>query len=159
MGRSDFPKFSATQIADLIKQADTKATSTLYVLGISTAALMARLTSLKSSGAITPMRGMLFALAGFLIVVAFKTIMSVIYPRLGKPKKGDALYFESIALETQANHTKRGMALSEEDELRALHANAWNLARVAHKKYHALRLALALTALSVVTTIAILVSI
>lgn len=159
MARADFPKFSATQIADLIKQADAKATSTLYVLGISTAALMARLTSLKSSGTITPMWGMLFALAGFLIIIAFKTIISVIYPRLGKPQKGDNLYFESIVLETQASHAKRGMALSEDDEVKALYGNAWSLAQVAHKKYAALRLALALTGLSVAATIAILVAI
>lgn len=158
MARTDFPKFSATQIADLIKQADTKATSTLYVLGISTAALMARLTSLKSSGAITPMRGMLFALAGFLIVIAFKTIISVIYPRLGTPQKGDPLYFESIVLETQASHAERGIELSEDDEVRALHTNAWNLAQVAHRKYAALRIALALTGVSVAGTILILVT-
>ena len=159
MARADFPKFSATQFADLIKQADTKATSTLYVLGISTAALMARLTSLKSSGSITPMWGMLFAVAGLLIVVAFKAIISVIYPRLGKPQKGDMLYFESVAQETRAHHAKRGMALSEEDEVKALYGNAWSLAQVAHNKYKALRAALALTGISVIATIAILVSI
>ena len=51
------------------------------------------------------------------------------------------------------------MALSEEDEVKARYGNAWSLAQVAHRKYAALRLALALTGVSVATTIAIIVSI
>ncbi len=155
-GQNDFAKFSASQIADLIKQADAKAVSTLYVLGISTAALLTRINTIKASGGATPMWGAVFAVAVLLILVALKSVITVIYPRGGKPEKGDMTYFESIAANKKETYIKTGMALTDEAALKALYQNAYNLAKVAHNKYHALRVALTLTATSIVTTILIL---
>ena len=156
MANTDFPEFLAGQTADLIKQADAKATSTLYVLGISTAALMARLTAVKSSGAMTPQWTMFFAIAIVMIILAFKSIIAVIYPRLGKPAKNDLTYFESVASMTKESHAEQGIAMTDAEISRALHGNAWSLAQVAHRKYHALRIALAMTGISIASTILIL---
>ncbi len=156
MANTDFPKFVAGQTADLIKQADAKATSTLYVLGISTAALMARLTAVKASGMMTPRWTVFFAIAIFMIILAFKSIIAVIYPRLGKPAKNDLTYFESVAAMTKEAHAKEGTGMDDHDVARALHGNAWSLAQVAHRKYHALRVALAMTGVSIASTILIL---
>ncbi len=156
MARTDFAEFASEQIADLIKQADAKAVSTLYVLGISTAALLARINMIKASGGATPMWGAVFAVAVFLVLMALKSIITVIYPRGGKPEKGDMAYFESIAAYKKETYVKNGMALTDEAVAKALYGNAYNLARVAQSKYHALRVALALTGTSIVTTILIL---
>ena len=156
MAQMDFPKFSAGQIADLIKQADAKAVSTLYVLGISTAALLARINTVRASGGATPMWGAAFAVAVLLILVALKSVITVIYPRGGKPEKGDMTYFESIVANKKETYVKNGLTLTDDDIAKALDSNAYNLAKVAHSKYHALRVALALTATSIVTTILIL---
>ncbi len=154
--QNDFAEFASEQIADLIKQADSKAVSTLYVLGISTAALLTRINTIKASGGATPMWGAVFAVAVLLILVALKSVITVIYPRGGKPEKGDMTYFESIAAYKKEVYVKAGLALTEEDAAKALYGNAYNLARVAHNKYRALRVALTLTATSIVTTILIL---
>jgi hypothetical protein len=53
-------------------------------------------------------------------------------------------------------YVKAGLALTDDAIAKALYGNAYNLAKVAHNKYHALRVALALTATSIVTTILIL---
>jgi len=156
MTQTDFPKFSASQIADLIKQADAKAVSTLYVLGISTAALLTRINTIKASGGTSPMWGAVFAIAVLLILVALKSIITVIYPRGSKSEKGDMTYFESIAANKKETYIKTGMAMTDDDIAKALYGNAYNLAKVTHNKYHALRIALALTGTSIVTTIVIL---
>ena len=156
MAQTDFPKFSAGQIANLIKQADAKAVSTLYVLGISTAALLARINAIKGGGGASPMWGAVFAVAVLLILVALKSIITVIYPRGGTPEKGDMTYFESIATNKKETYIKTGMALTDDAIAKALYNNTYNLAKVAHRKYHALRIALTLTGTSIVTTILIL---
>jgi hypothetical protein len=153
---NDFAKFSSNQIADLIKQADAKAVSTLYVLGISTAALLARINAVKAAGGPNPAWGMTFAIAILLILISLKAVLSVIYPRGGKPEKGDMTYFESIAAQTKDAYLKNALGMTEDNIARAIHTNAYNLACVASKKYRALRVSLITTASSIVTTILIL---
>ena len=156
MPNTDFPKFTAAQIADLIKQADTKATATFYVLGITTAALLTRLTAIKTAGGITMEWMSLFTIAIVLILLAFKSIIAVIYPRFSKGERNDLVYFENIVLEQKEDYVARGMQLEEKEIAEAMYRNVYNLALIAHRKYHALRIALGLTGISIIATIVIL---
>lgn len=147
---TDFPKFIATQLADLIKQADTKATATFYVLGITAAALLARLTATKLNNAGNVVWMGLFVIAAILILVALKTIITVIYPRLGKGSKKGFIYFKDITSQSLAEYVERGRRVSEEETVTLLYEHAHNLARISEAKFRALRYALILTGVAIV---------
>lgn len=154
---TDFPKYIATSITDQIKQADTKAFGTIGIIGIATSALLARLSVLKGAkGIINPVWIVLFAVSAFLILIAIKTAISVVYPRLSKPKKEDMTYFGDIASLTREEFVQWGKDLTLEGVIFETYKNAYSIAKIAEKKYHALRKAMIFTAIALIWAIAVI---
>ena len=154
---SDFPKFVCTLISDQIKQADAKAIGVLSILGIVTAALLSRLGSLKGiSGLMDPKWVFIFSFSVVMIVITMKFIVRVVYPRASKGGNGNMLYFKDIATQSKEDYLTRGLELNNADIIRETYADAYNLAKVADKKYAALRRAMIATTVTIIWTIAVL---
>ena len=156
MPSTDFPKFLFTQLSDLIRQADAKAQATFYVLGITTAALLARLNAIKASGVVTMMWLGAFMLSVLLILLALKSIIAVIFPRLSPGSKTGLVYFRDILAHEPDEFVRAGLALSEDDAARRVYEQVYRLAAIADAKYRALRYALTLTGLAIVSAILVL---
>lgn len=154
---TDFPKFIATSMADQIKQADTKAFGTLSIIGIMTAALLSRLSVIKSAQvALSESWILLFGASAVLIIVALKFALAVVYPRLGKAEGKSLIYFKDIVLLKEEEFLRRGQDIDAGEIIRQTYLNAYNLARVAEKKYSELRKAISFTLLALVWTLVIL---
>ena len=162
---ADFPRFVVTQIADQIKQADTKAFGVMGVLGAITIALLARLNALKEISTVyDPVWVFLFLASAAFIGLSLLAVMKVVYPRLGRGVGGfggefhDTMtFFRSVVKMSEEEYVKKGLALSNQDIIEESYHNAHDLAAIADKKYHALRIAMAQTGLALLWTLGVLV--
>ena len=156
---TDLPKFVAIQMADLIKLADAKAIALFSVLGIMTAALLARLTAVRFQVKLTSLDMSLIAyfISGFLIFLALKTVITVIYPRLSKGNVKGMTYFGDIVARSVEKYVEQGLKLTEEETAKNLYRHAYNLARVADAKFKALQFAYLLTGVAISWTIIVLI--
>ncbi|NQV88040.1 MAG: hypothetical protein HQ402_00600 [Parcubacteria group bacterium] len=151
----DFAKFISTNIADQIKQADTKAVGVLGVLGIVTGALLSRLNTLKSTiGVGHSLWVFLFAFSLIMIVITLKFIIRVVYPRTSLSKKKNLLFFKDIATFSHEEYVEQASELSPQEFIRETHGNSHNLACVADAKYKALRHAMIFTVITIIWTVA-----
>ncbi len=157
---TDFPKYICTSIADQIRQADTKAFGTLGIVGITTGAVLSRLSALKTSlGGINETWLILFAVSAILIIIALKKSVAVVYPRLSRPKPAeqrDKTYFLDIAEYSKEDFVSWGKNVVAEDVVEESYKNAYNLAQIAKKKYAALRHAMFATVTALVWALGIL---
>ncbi len=154
---TDFPKFIATSMADQIKQADTKAFGTLSIIGIMTAALLTRLSVIKSAHAVlSDFWIILFGISAVLIITALKSALAVVYPRMGKAEGKSLLYFKDISSFKEEEFLNWGQQVDVREIVRQTYLNAYNLARVADKKYAELQRAILFTLLALVWTLVIL---
>lgn len=156
---TDFPKYLSTSIADQIKQADTKAFGTLGIIGITTGAVLSRLSAIKSTmGGVDEKWLVLFTVSAILIILALKASVSVVYPRLSKSNKSqkDKTYFMDIAEYTKDEFVAWGKSVVVEDVIEESYKNAYNLAQIAKKKFVALKKAMGLTLVALVWALAVL---
>ncbi|MEN9649741.1 MAG: hypothetical protein RL094_708 [Candidatus Parcubacteria bacterium] len=155
---TDFPKYIATSITDQIKQADTKAFGTIGIIGIATSALLARLSVIKAAkGIIDPVWIALFGISALLILIAIKFSITVVYPRLTKPKKEDMTYFADIAALSKQEFIEWGSKLTTEGVINETYKNAYNIALIAKKKYAALQKAMFFTAVAIAWAILVII--
>jgi hypothetical protein len=154
---TDFPKYIATSITDQIKQADTKAFGTIGIIGISTSALLARLASIRSAkGLISHTWLVLFGISAILILIALKAAISVVYPRLSKPTGKDMTYFGDIVGLNREQFIAWGSNLTTEAVIHETYKNAYSIAKIASKKYNALRKAMLFTLVALIWTIGVI---
>lgn len=157
---TDFPKYICTSIADQIRQADTKAFGTLGIVGITTGAVLSRLSSLKSSaGGIDDKWLILFSISAILIIFALKKSVSVVYPRLSKSNKEgarDKTYFMDIAEYSKEDFVAWGKQVTTQNVIEESYKNAYNLSKIAKKKYAALRHAMFATLVALVWALGVL---
>jgi len=154
---ADFPKYLCTSIADQIKQADVKAFGTLSIIGITTAGIFSRLSALKSAaGGVNEKWLVFFAVSAFLVVLALKASITVVYPRLTKSNKQDKTYFMDIAHHTKEEFLMWGKNITTENVIEESYKNAYNLAQIAKKKYLALRKSMLFTLIALIWALAVL---
>ncbi len=154
---TDFPKYIATSITDQIKQADTKAFGTIGIIGISTSALLTRLSAIKAAhGIISDTWIILFGISAILILIALKAAVAVVYPRLSKPTGKDMTYFGDIVGLDREEFLEWGKKLTLDGVVHETYKNAYSIAQIASKKYKALHNAMVFTLIALVWTIGVI---
>lgn len=154
----DFFKLTSSQISDQIRQADTKAAALFGILGILTGALLNKVNSVRLPIWIDRPVSMLMILVSFLmIILTFKFIFVVIYPRYVKSKIKSLSFFSDIITFSKEEYYNNLSSLNNDKFLNVFSNNIWNLSQVAEKKYGALRRAFVLAILSMVFTITVLI--
>ncbi len=138
----EFIKTINSNISEQIKLADTKASWVFSVLGLLTAVLTNILTKFKFAELMQP-KIMIFALIAILsLILAFKHIILVMYPRITKGTKGGVLYFKDITESTKEEYLQALNNLDEEGMVRPLQSQAYDLARIVEKKFSSLKIAI-----------------
>ncbi len=154
---TDFPKFIFNTISDQIKQADTKAVGVLGILGIVTGALLSRLNTIKDHmGIYDPKWVVIFTFSTIMVVITMKFIVRVVYPRGSSSNTKNMIYYKDISLYSKDEYIKRGESLLNTDILKETYNDVYNIAGVASRKYKALRLAMLMTIITIIWTIAVL---
>lgn len=154
---ADFPRQVLLVLLDQVKQADAKALGTFGALAILMGALATRITSLGGTDALNTPWLLILGSGAVLILLALKSLISVVYPRDAKTTVKDMLYFKSISNIPQADFINWGKELTTEDALEELYRSAHNLAKIAESKYAALRKAMIATGFALAVTIVALV--
>ncbi|MBM3281654.1 MAG: hypothetical protein FJY91_02865 [Candidatus Harrisonbacteria bacterium] len=153
----DFQKFVCQNLSDQIKQADTKAAAIISVLGLITASLLSRLSSIKVRGSLSETNMIVYCLAAALILVSLKFAIGVIFPRISKGKSTGLLYFGDISLMRKETFVKN-ITKIDETQISLEYANqAHALSAIAKRKYWNLRQAFILSSIALVFTIIALI--
>ena len=155
--RADFSRFIVQNLADQIKQADTKAFGIMGVLGILTAGLLTRLNAIKSPTGVTVEWAVLFIISACLIILALKAVIRVVYPRMSFSANDGVIYFNDILKNESKEFVRKGLALSAEETIHESYKDAYSLATIAKAKFKALRYALITVVVAFIWTMVILI--
>lgn len=158
--RLDFLKLINSNIQEQIKLADTKASWVFSVLGLLTAVLTNILTKFKFSELIQTKVLIFGIIAIASLVLAFKHIILVMYPRITKGAKGGVMYFKDITQSTKEEYVNTINNLDEEGMIKPLQSQAYELAKIAEKKFSSLKIAIisCIFALAWIATTAIMLT-
>jgi hypothetical protein len=156
--KHDFARFVFSTVSEQIKQADTKAFGILGILGILTMALLNRLAGIKSITGITPTWILLFVISALLIMLALKSVIRVVFPRLSKNEihERSILYFQDIIAEKKVGYIQKATNYKEDEILSHIYQDIHNLAQIASSKFTALRKSLIIIIIAFVWTILII---
>ncbi|MDO8564185.1 MAG: DUF5706 domain-containing protein [Nanoarchaeota archaeon] len=156
--KHDFARFTFSTINDQIKQADTKAFGILGTLGILTVALLTRLANIKSATGITPTWIILFIISALLIILALKSVIIVVFPRLNKNdiNERSILYFQDIAAEKKINYVQKASNYKNDQILSSIYRDIHNISNIANLKFTALRKSLIISIITFIWTIVII---
>src|SRR3989344_2675440 len=137
--RTEFPRYINTTIENQIKLADTKAVWIFSVLSVGTGALVSK-TSHISWESVNQIRAMtMIALSLILIILSFKHIIRVIYPRISKGKSTGIIYFGDILSQSKESYVKKGLSIKEEEIIKQLYEQAHTLSGIINKKFRSLK--------------------
>ncbi|HLD12161.1 MAG TPA: Pycsar system effector family protein [Candidatus Nanoarchaeia archaeon] len=137
-----FATYLNTYLSEQIKLADTKGAWTFSVLAAGTATFSA-ITSKMPVEQLRQFRTLfLFACTIILLTIAFKHVMLVMYPRMGKGTKNRYIYFNDIMTTTKETYIRDIMNTNETTKTKMLLGNAYDLAAITQKKFKHLRLAI-----------------
>lgn len=140
--RFEFLKIVNSTISEQIRLADTKAAWTFSVLGLLTAVLTNILTKYSLKELLVP-RVMVFGIIAIgSLILAFKHIVLVMYPRISKGTKGGVIYFRDVTQSTKEEYIELLESFNEERMAIALNSQTWELSRIAEKKFASLRTAI-----------------
>lgn len=140
--RLDFIKTINSTVGEQIRLADTKATWVFSVLGLLTAVLTNILSKLKMMELLQPRIMIFWVIAVISLVLAFKHIIIVIYPRLSKGNKEGKIYFRDILESSGEEYINSLNNTNEEEMIVMLQSQAYNLAQIANKKFTSLKIAI-----------------
>jgi hypothetical protein len=156
--KHDFARFVFSTISDQIKQADTKAFGILGTLGILTAALLTRLASIKSATGLNTTWVILFIVSSLLIILALKSVILVVFPRLNKNDTNERsiLYFQDIIAEKKISYVQKASNYKNNKILDFIYSDIHNLSNIANLKFIALRKALIISIIAFIWTIIII---
>lgn len=140
--RLDFIKLVNSNILDQIKLADTKAAWMFSVLGLLTAVLTNILTKFTLIELMRPKVFIFGIIAILSLILAFKHIVLVMYPRISKGNSGGVLYFKDITQITKEEYIELVNNLGEEEMIKPLQSQAYELAKIAGKKFASLKIAI-----------------
>src|SRR3989338_342088 len=118
-----FATYLNTYLSEQIKLADTKGTWTFSVLAAGTATFSA-ITSKLPVEQLKQLRTLfLFACTIVLLFLAFKHVILVMYPRMGKGTPKRYIYFNDIVLASKENYIHTLMQTNETTKTEALLGN------------------------------------
>ncbi|MEK6918424.1 MAG: Pycsar system effector family protein [Nanoarchaeota archaeon] len=140
--RFEFAKFVATNTQEQIKLADSKAVWVFSVLGLLTAVLTNVLTKFNFAELMKPKVMIFGGVAIISLIIAFKHIILVIYPRLTQGNKEGVIYFRDILASTKEEYSQRAMAINEETMIKKMYEQSHALASISEKKFSSLRIAI-----------------
>ncbi len=138
----DFVKTINSNLSDQIKLADTKASWVFSVLGLLTAVLTNILSKFKLIELMQPKVFVFAIIAIISLILAFKHIILVMYPRTSPGNKGGIFYFRDITSSTKEEYLQTLNDVDEERIITSLRAQAYELARITEKKFVSLKIAI-----------------
>jgi len=154
--RLEFVKYIATHLQQQISLADRKAAWTFSVLAVGTGALLTRVTKIDWTTVDVLRTTSLLVIAAFILIIAFIQVVRVVYPRLIKGSKEGLTYFGDIIENEEGRYVKKGTKLTEEEIVKSLYEESYNLAKIASKKFRQLLYGIILTAMALISTIILL---
>lgn len=157
--RYTFPITIFQYLQNQIKLADTKAAWTFSVLAVGTGALLSRIASIDWSIPQDMKTIMLPIIAAIILVLAFKRVVLVMYPRFSEGKPSGLIYFKDIVSQSKTAYIKKGLALTEEQIIEDLYKQNYDLSKIVDKKFNSLRSAIISTAIALIVTIIVLLTI
>lgn len=155
---TDFPKTVVSSLSDQIRQADTKAAGTITFLGIIGGILIREIDLLKNSlGDRSYIWFVVVIVSAVMLMLAFKAVIRVLYPRISKGSKEGMYYFKDILQNSKEEYTKKGVYMTNEGIARQLYSTSYALSKVLEAKFKALKLAMILTLIVLVWTIVVII--
>ena len=97
------------------------------------------------------MKNTIFIWLVILIILSFKHIIRVIYPRISKGKSTGIIYFGDILSQSKESYVKKGLSIKEEEIIKQLYEQAHTLSGIINKKFRSLKIALIFTILSIIS--------
>ncbi len=148
--RTDFPRQILNSVQEQIKLADTKAAWIFSVLSVGTGALITKTSRIDWNIVNKAEAMVLIAISTILIVLAFKNIIRVIYPRITKGNSSGMIYFGDIVSQQKKDYVKKGLSIKEEEIVKQLYEQSHVLSSIAEKKFKTLKTALLLTIIAII---------
>jgi hypothetical protein len=143
--RFEFSKTINAGLQEQIKLADTKAAWTFSVLGLF-AAVLTNILSKFTWQELAQTKVLFFLIIAVItLVLAFKSIVLVMYPRTGPGMKGGLTYFRDIIQGSKEEYLNIGREADEEKIIDAMYSQSYELAAIAEKKFSVLRRAIIFT--------------
>ena len=138
----EFVKTINSNLTEQIKLADTKAAWTFSVLGLLTAILTNILSKFKFMEIIQTKVLIYGIIAIFSLILAFKHIILVMYPRTSIGNKAGIFYFKDIIASTREEYAQTLKSIDEERIINPMRIQAYELAKIADKKFASLKIAI-----------------
>lgn len=154
--RMDFAKYVSTHLQGQVDFADRKAAWTFSVLAVGTGALINKLLKIDWAATDSLKVMPLFMIAFLFIVLAFIQLAKVVYPRIGRGRKGEYAYFEDIIQENKKEYVEEGTKLSDERMLKILYEEAYDLASIASRKFKEVYKGIVFSTIALIITIIVL---
>ncbi|MBI5803145.1 hypothetical protein HY448_00455 [Candidatus Pacearchaeota archaeon] len=152
----DFIKSVNSYLFDQIRLADTKAAWTFSVIGVSTAALVSRISKLDLVDWMIKSKVILMIIAFGLIVFSVKNVVHVIYPRVREGSKLGLFYFKDITSQKKEEYAEKISNLSEQRILKDLSLQAHALSGIVDEKFKTLRIAIVSTIITLLWVVIVL---
>ncbi len=153
----EFSRYVSTYLQEQIKLADTKAAWTFSFLGIGTAALTTKIAKIDWASVNLPLTMLFIGISIALLILAFKSTVRVIYPRLSKGNPNGMIYFEDISSQDKKNYIKKSLSITDEEITKEMVEQSYNLSSVASRKFKALRSAIIVAVITLIWIISLLI--
>lgn len=153
----EFPKLVTESLTTQINQADNKALGTITVLGILAGVLTTQLDKLKDTLNANYVWMIIVAISALMLLLSFKAAIRVIYPRMSKGNKDGMYYFEDVLQHNKEEYINRGAYLTTEGVARQLYRSSYEMSKIADSKFKSLKIAIKLTVIVLIWTIAVVI--